>query len=164
MSIIDLRYAKLGTREELNADNIVLAFMQPGIEKDTGDTKLGDGRTKYRDLAYFTGSLTRTYRGQVASESEMTALQANISDWCTRTDDGNRNYELTKLPAKHAANWTSYISGTIENGVSLADMTAAITAATTRSMRPLAFSLLSFRLPASSAVQMALFTHIFMTG
>lgn len=129
MSIIDLRYAKLGTREELNADNIVLAFMQPGIEKDTGDTKLGDGRTKYRDLAYFTGSLTRTYRGQVASESEMTALQANISDWCTRTDDGNRNYELTKLPAKHAANWTSYISGTIENGVSLADMTAAITAA-----------------------------------
>jgi len=35
MSIIDLRYAKLGTREELNADNIVLAFMQPGIEKDT---------------------------------------------------------------------------------------------------------------------------------
>lgn len=129
MSIIDLRYAKLGTREELNADNIVLAFMQPGIEKDTGDTKLGDGRTKYRDLAYFTGSLTRTYRGEVASQAEMVALQANISDWCTRTDDGNRNYELTSLPANKAGNWTSYISGTIESGVSVADMNAAIQSA-----------------------------------
>lgn len=129
MSIIDLRYAKLGTREELNADNIVLAFMQPGIEKDTGDTKLGDGRTRYRDLAYFTGSMTRTYRGEVASEVAMLGLEANISDWCTRTDDGNRNYELTALPPNKAANWTSYISGTIANGVSQAEMTSAIATA-----------------------------------
>ena len=130
MSIIDLRYAKLGTREELNADNIVLAFMQPGIEKDTGDTKLGDGRTKYRDLAYFTGSMTRTYRGEVASQGEMLALKANISDWCTRTDDGNRNYELTDLPASSPENWTSYVAGSNgTGGVSYSDMTAAIAVA-----------------------------------
>ena len=111
MSIIDLRYAKLGTREELNAANIVLAFMQPGIEKDTGCTKLGDGRHKYTELEYFTGVTTRTYRGRVASMAEMTALKANVSDWVNRTDEGDRIYELTALPAADPANWTSYIVG-----------------------------------------------------
>jgi hypothetical protein len=45
-----------GTAAEWISANTVLADAEPGVERDTGKFKLGDGATAWNSLAYFTGA------------------------------------------------------------------------------------------------------------
>lgn len=44
---------RVGTAAEFTAKNPILARDEMGIEKDTGKEKIGDGSTRWADLAYF---------------------------------------------------------------------------------------------------------------
>lgn len=44
---------KRGTAERWTLLNLILAAGEPGLEKDTGKFKIGDGRTPWRNLPYF---------------------------------------------------------------------------------------------------------------
>lgn len=65
---------------------------------------------------YVAQDYDRNYLGVVGSAAAMTALStAIVGDWCQRSDDGNKVYELTQLPITTAANWrvhTHTASGT----------------------------------------------------
>ena len=52
MSVIDLRYLRMGTSADLSAANLVLTLGQPGYEVDTSRIKVGDGNTAWSGLAY----------------------------------------------------------------------------------------------------------------
>lgn len=45
---------KRGTSEAWTRNNPVLALAEPGFEYDTGKLKIGDGKTAWNDLLYFT--------------------------------------------------------------------------------------------------------------
>lgn len=112
MSVIDLRYLRMGTAADISAANLVLALGQPGYEVDTARIKIGDGSTVWNSLGYFLGSTARTYRGAVASQAAMLALTSiNVGDWVTRTDLAAQVFELTATPAATLGNWISYPAG-----------------------------------------------------
>ena len=67
-------------------------------------------------MAFLTRTTTRAYRGVVASEAEMLALNATISDWVTRSDLSGQIFELTALPPSALANWESYPVGSGGSG------------------------------------------------
>lgn len=93
----DLIRLRRGTAADWSAINPVLALAEPGIERDTGRVKIGDGTTSFNDLAYSTPAMflaavsnlddqTTGTIGQTLSPLPAVGTPALLTDACDRND------------------------------------------------------------------------------
>lgn len=67
MTVIDLRYLRMGVAADLSAANLVLALGQPGYEVDTAQIKIGDGSSAWNALNYFSNGSSSIDGGNPSS-------------------------------------------------------------------------------------------------